>query len=160
MALNAKNRIVCVHTFVPLYLLSILIQEHLAEHLLLELAARVSNSNDCGLPDSEDKNWLWDMSLWSETQRKSINESIVILMGAAGEGTRLGDVSSKSIPDPLNLPLVQSAGNYGRNEPSCAQSHQSSVSYLGWILYPTIAELSSQCVRTPVVMSLMLKMVA
>ena len=70
---------------------------------LNELAARVSNYNDCGLPDLEDKSWLWDMRLWSENQRKSIKESIVVLMSAAGEGTGSEDVSPKSIPELLEV---------------------------------------------------------
>jgi hypothetical protein len=45
---QGEERVVCVHTYVGLYLLSILLHKDLAEHILLELAARIgvpSNTN-------------------------------------------------------------------------------------------------------------------
>jgi hypothetical protein len=43
---RGEERVVCVHTYVRLYLLSILLHEDLAEHILLELAACIGGCSD------------------------------------------------------------------------------------------------------------------
>ena len=86
---------------VRLYLLSVLVVENLAEHLLLELAARVSDSIDSGSSEEEDQVWMWDMSIWSEDEVKGMKEHIVILMNATCEPTSEEDVSYKCLPELL-----------------------------------------------------------
>ena len=77
-----------------LYLLSILLLENLAEHLILELAVRISDPVEI---------WKWDMSMWLDDEVKSMEGGIVILVDAAGESTSEEDVSSKYLPELLQV---------------------------------------------------------
>ena len=77
------ERILCVHEMVRLYLLMLLLFDCLAESLLLELAARVSGALDTAEEES-DKDWMWDMSNWTEEETESIKSNLLVLMDAAG----------------------------------------------------------------------------
>lgn len=108
------ERIVCVHTLVLAYLLSMLLIEDLAEHILIALAARINGSFETETEDSEDvdQQWLWNMSNWSENDIKSMKDSVVVLMDAAGEQTSTNDCN-KSLPELLRSFVV---GTEGRKE--------------------------------------------
>lgn len=80
------QRIVCVHVLAVLYLLTLLLFEDLAEHLLLELSACLSGD-------------IWETSQWSDNGEKSIKRSIVTLMEAAGEPIGSHDAENSSIRD-------------------------------------------------------------
>ena len=95
-----------VHTMVRLYLLSVLVLENLAEHLLLELAARLSDSIDSGSYEEEDQNWMWDMSRWSDDEVKSMTGHIVVLMDAVGESKSEEDMTCKCLPELLQVFVV------------------------------------------------------
>lgn len=69
---QGKERIVCVHNLPLLMLLTLLLFEALAEHILLELAACMSAE-------------FWDKSVWSDHDIDSMKQSIITLMEAAGE---------------------------------------------------------------------------
>ena len=69
---DGDQRVVCVHNLPLLFLLTLLLFEDLAEHMLLELAA-------CMGAD------IWDKSVWSEDDIKSMKQSIITLTEAAGE---------------------------------------------------------------------------
>jgi hypothetical protein len=92
---------VCVHTPVRLYRLSLLLHECLAENMLCELTARVVDSVESDTPSAEDKQWLWEMSSWSEDEKRSIKANVVLLMEAAGEFISQEDAGSKSLPEIL-----------------------------------------------------------
>ncbi|KAL9186550.1 hypothetical protein ACHAXT_005788 [Thalassiosira profunda] len=105
-----EERIVCVHTLVVLYLLSILLMEDLAESMLIALASRITasanpNDDDASTANSndgaEDLQWMWSMSNWTDGEISDMKESIVTLMEAAGEVVPEGDVQSKAIPELL-----------------------------------------------------------
>lgn len=78
------QRIVCVHNFPLLFLLTLLLFEHLAEHMLLELAACMSAG-------------IWDKSVWSEDDIVWMKKSIIKLAEAAGD-----PVGSHSIEDDID----------------------------------------------------------
>ena len=63
---------VCVHILPLLFLLTILLFEDLAEHMLLELAACMSSD-------------IWDKSVWSDDDIEWMKRSIITLAEAAGE---------------------------------------------------------------------------
>eukprot|EP00956_Cyclotella_meneghiniana_P040674 scaffold202164_cov66-Cyclotella_meneghiniana.AAC.2 len=67
-----EQRIVCVHNLAVLYLLTLLLFEDLAEHLLLEFAACLSAD-------------LWEVDKWSDNVMNDLRDSLVTLMSAAGE---------------------------------------------------------------------------
>ncbi len=98
-----SERIACVHTPVRLYALSLLMHEDLAEHILLELAARVSGSpNDGNCPTEKDgAAATWDMSLWTKENTLVMKENAIILMHAAGESLSCEEAESKALPDLL-----------------------------------------------------------
>ena len=98
-----EQRIICVHTLVVLYLLTILMMEDLAEHLLIALAARISGAFDSADGDDaeEDEDWMWNMGDWSDDEVKKMKENVITLMEAAGETTSQQDVISKSLPELL-----------------------------------------------------------
>ena len=67
-----NERIVCVHNLAALYLLTLLLFEDLAEHLLLEFSACLSGD-------------LWDIDEWSDVIMNELRVSLVALMIASGE---------------------------------------------------------------------------
>lgn len=78
------QRIVCVHNFPLLFLLTLLLFEALAENILLELAACLSAG-------------VWDKSVWSEGDIVQMKKSIITLAEAAGE-----PVGTHSIEDDID----------------------------------------------------------
>lgn len=85
---QALERIVCVHNFPLLFLLTLLLFEDLAEHMLLELAACLSAD-------------IWDKSVWSDDDILWMKQSIVTLMEAAGEPVGMHEVKNTSLDDLL-----------------------------------------------------------
>ena len=69
---EGDERIVCVHNFPPVFLLLLLLMDALAESLLMELAASLRSS-------------IWDTSVWTEEEWRSMKQSAVTLAAAAGE---------------------------------------------------------------------------
>ena len=69
---KGKEKQVCVHILPLLFLLTILLFEDLAEHMLLELAACMSSD-------------IWDKSIWSDDDIEWMKRSIITLAEAAGE---------------------------------------------------------------------------
>lgn len=99
------ERIVCVHTLVPPYKLTMLLMEDLAEHLLITLAARIGGSTDGeAKSDLDESTWKWSLSNWSRAEVKEMKQSIITLMEAAGEP--IHDTSNKTIPDVLESFVV------------------------------------------------------
>ena len=96
---EGTERVVDVHTMVPLYLLSILLMEDLAEHLLISLAARISGAfdadDDVG-SENNDSDWMWSVSEWSDDDIKIMKENIGMLMEAAGELVTFKQITEKS----------------------------------------------------------------
>ena len=116
---------------VRLYLLvSVLVLEKLAEHLLLELATLrvLSDSIDNGSYEEEDQVWMWDMSTWSEDEVKGMEGHIAILMDATGEPSSEEDyrVNTYRNFSQCSLSLVPKAGRRGSNVvSSCVQNYPS-----------------------------------
>jgi hypothetical protein len=98
---HGDERIVCVHTPVRLYRLSLLLHECLAENMLCELTARVVDSVESDTQCVDDKQWLWEMNSWSEDEKNSIKANVVLLMEAAGEFISQEDAESKNVPELL-----------------------------------------------------------
>ena len=69
---KGKEKQVCVHILPLLFLLTILLFEDLAEHMLLELAACMSSD-------------IWDQTVWSDDDKEWMKWSIITLAEAAGE---------------------------------------------------------------------------
>ena len=93
------QNITCVHILVLLYLLTMLLMEDLAEHLLIALASRVSGSIDNSPEDDEgDKqNWLRSMSNWTDAEVTDIKVNIAAHMLAAGEQVTEHDKKNKEL---------------------------------------------------------------
>ena len=106
---EGTERVVDVHTMVPLYLLSILLMEDLAEHLLISLAARISGAfdadDDVG-SENNDSDWMWSVSEWSDDDIKIMKENIGMLMEAAGELVTSKQITEKSLPELLQVFVV------------------------------------------------------
>jgi len=101
---QGNERIVCVHTIVVLYLLSVLLIEDLAESMLIALASRINGSIDSSEVEGEDQQWMWNMSNWNEAETVSMKQSIITLMEAAGE--YVPDANTKTIPELLQAFVV------------------------------------------------------
>ena len=84
VVLKIKQRLLCVHILPLLFLLSLLMFEDLAEHMLLELAA-------CMNAD------IWDQSIWCDEDFEWMKTSIISLMEAAGEVVGTHDSSSVTV---------------------------------------------------------------
>lgn len=97
---KGDERIACVHTLVRLYMLSLLLHEHLAENILCELAARLVDSIDSNGSSIDDEQWLWDMGRWTEAEVEIIKSNVVLLMEASGETVRDNDLDH-SLPELL-----------------------------------------------------------
>jgi hypothetical protein len=83
-----KNRNVCVHTFPRGLLLSVLLAEDLAEHILLELTSMLSSN-------------LVETDVWSETQIDKLKRSVSILMEASGVVSSVEAPQKSSVFDML-----------------------------------------------------------
>ena len=83
------ERIVCIHNFPLLFLLLLLLMDALAESMLMEFAA-------CTRSD------IWDETLWSGEEAKSMKQSVVTLAEAAGEDMGEIDLYKISIDDLMN----------------------------------------------------------
>ena len=107
---QAAERIVCVHTNIKLYDISLFLHQHLAEHILLELAAHIGSDNSSGeLANTDDvsadQQWMWELNLWTAEDMSSMKCNVKLLLEAAGEMTELIDLS-KSLPEMLEAFLV------------------------------------------------------
>ena len=93
-----------MHSLVPLYLLSMLLMEDLAENLLISLAARVSGASESNVEEESaggDQGWMRSMCDWSENDIKHMKVNVITLMEAAGESLTAADISAKSFPELL-----------------------------------------------------------
>lgn len=98
---------VCVHNLVRLYCVALLLHTDLAEHILLELAARTNGSHDSGgTQELQEGVSLWDEGMWSGEEMKTIKESVVTLMDAAGEVVPEADAASKLLSELLQAFVV------------------------------------------------------
>jgi len=88
-----KERILCVHILPLLFLLSLLLFEDLAEHMLLELAACLNAD-------------IWDKTSWSDEDVDWMKQSIIVLMEAAGEPIGTHDTSVLRIEQLLEAFVV------------------------------------------------------
>ena len=79
------ERVLCVHILPLLFLLTLFLFEHLAEHMLLEFAACLNAE-------------IWENNEWSEEDKECMN---IILMEAAGEPMSSADTDKMSIKDLL-----------------------------------------------------------
>jgi len=100
-----------------LFLLSLLLFEDLAEHILLELAACLNAD-------------IWDKTSWSEEDVDWMKQSIIVLMEAAGEPIGTHDTSVLSIEQLLEAFVVGT--EKGRNGSRGYELHQSRLS---WVQY-------------------------
>jgi hypothetical protein len=98
---QGDERVVCVHTNVRLYRLSMMLHESLAENILCELTARLVDSVNGESTNVDDEQWLWEMRNWSEDERSSIKTNVALLMEAAGEFVSTEDLEAKSVPELL-----------------------------------------------------------
>ena len=107
---QGEERVVCVHTF-RLYLLSILLHQNLAEHILLELAARIGGGSDvqhtCDqtYDVSNDRTWMWDLNTWSDEVLKEMTNNVIILMSVAGKSSHSCNLV-QSLPEMLEIFIV------------------------------------------------------
>ena len=88
-----------MHTLVVLYLLTKLMIEDLAEHMLISLASRINGSISVEETENVDQQWMWNMSTWSDDDIKSMRDSVVTLMEAAGERISLHNANNKTLPE-------------------------------------------------------------
>ena len=77
---QGSQRIVCVHTLVRPYMLSLLLADDLAEHMLIELASLVNGSLGEMLDDIESIK-----TPWTASDINSMKQSILLLCCAAGQ---------------------------------------------------------------------------
>jgi hypothetical protein len=88
-----------------------LLHEDLAEHILLELAARIGGCSDAqhtsDQPDDafNDRSWMWNLNTWSDEVLKEMTNNVIILMSAAGETYRSCELA-QSLPEILKTFLV------------------------------------------------------
>ena len=67
-----KEQILCVHILPLIFLMSLLLFEDLAEHMLLELSVCMSAD-------------IWDQTVWPEEDIGWMKQNMILLMKAAGE---------------------------------------------------------------------------
>ena len=99
---KGDERIVCVHSMVRLYMLSLLLLHSLlAENMLCELTTRIVEFVESNESDIDNEQWLLDMRRWTEDELMSIQRNVLLLMNAAWEfiGEEYSD--NKSLPDIL-----------------------------------------------------------
>jgi len=97
---KAKEQIVCVHNFPLLFLLLLLLMDALAESMLLEFAACMRSN-------------IWDKTLWSADDLKSMKQSIGTLAEAAGEDMSGVDLDNITIEEFID---IFETGTEGRKE--------------------------------------------
>jgi len=81
--------------------------EDLAESMLIALASRVNGSIDTNSSDSDDL-WMWNMNIWTDGEIHSMKQSIITLMGAAGQTVL--DANNLTIPELLQAFVVGTEG--------------------------------------------------
>ena len=99
-----NERVACVHTPVRLYSLSMMLHEDLAEHILLELTARVGGCTRSGSINSEID--VAEVPTWMDEDPVQMKNDIMVLMEAAGETVSKDEATKKCLRDLLQVFVV------------------------------------------------------
>ena len=112
-----------MHAYVCLYLVSLLLHEDIAEHILLELAARLCRGSNVKQTRHtrddafNDRMWMRDINIWSDEKLREMKTNVIALMNAAGDSYGALDLS-KSIPEMIEMFLVGTKQRNARKERS------------------------------------------